>query len=525
MHRTEEATVFLPFVNESYSDFDVPANEAAYRLALAGVREQLGSHYPLVIGGEPIDTGRTIESVNPCRPAEIVGSAAGADAQLAERAIETAWTSFAGWSLRSAEDRARHLVKLAALMRDRKYELSAWETLEASKNWLEAEADVAEAIDFVEYYARQAVQLAQPIEVVGYPGEENESHLIPIGAGVVIPPWNFPLAILAGMTIGPVAAGNTVVVKPASTTPIIGARFMQLVEEAGFPPGVINYLPGAGGEIGDVLVDHPRTRFVNFTGSKEVGLRIAERSAKVHAGQLWLKRAFMEMGGKDAQIVDETADIDAAARAAVAGAFGFQGQKCSACSRLIVVDDVYDEVLETVVGHTTELSIGPAEDNFDVNAVINGGQQRSILEEIEKGRATAKLVAGGDPVDLEGGFYIQPTVFAEVEPDARLAQHEIFGPVLSVIRAADFDQALRIANSTEYALTGGLFSSSRDRIERARREFHVGNLYLNRKITGALVGVQPFGGFQMSGSNAKAGGPEYLRLFMEMKTVAERWIG
>jgi 1-pyrroline-5-carboxylate dehydrogenase len=516
--------VFVPFVNEPYSDFTVAAGEAAYRLALAGVREQLGKHYPLVIGGEAVDTGRRIESVNPCRPAEVVGSAAGADAQLAERAVEAAWSAFSGWSQRSAEDRARHLVKLAALMREQKYELSAWETLEASKNWLEAEADVAEAIDFVEYYARQAVQLAGPIEVVGYPGEENESHLIPIGAGVVIPPWNFPLAILVGMTIGPVAAGNTVVLKPASTTPIIGAKFMELVHAAGLPGGVINYLPGAGGEIGDVLVDHPRTRFINFTGSKEVGLRIAERSAKVQPGQLWLKRALMEMGGKDAQIVDETANIAAAARAAVTGAFGFQGQKCSACSRLIVVDDVYDEVLKAVVDLVPALSIGPAEDNYDINAVISAGQKRSILEEIEKGRAAAQLVAGGEAIDFDGGFYIQPTVFAEVEPGSRLAQHEIFGPVLSVIRASDFDHALHIANSTEYALTGGLFSSSRDRIERVRREFHVGNLYINRKITGALVGVQPFGGFNMSGSNAKAGGPGYLRLFMEMKTVAERWI-
>jgi 1-pyrroline-5-carboxylate dehydrogenase len=522
--KSRRPKVFQPFVNEPYSDFTVPANEAGYRAALTRVREHLGAHYPLVVGGEHIDTSRKIESVNPGRPQELVGSAAGAEAQLAERAIEAAWAAFAGWSQRSAQDRGRHLVKLAALMRDRKYELSAWETMEASKNWLEAEADVAEAIDFVEYYARQAVQLARPIEVGGYPGEENESHLIPIGAGVVIPPWNFPLAILTGMAIGPVAAGNTVVVKPASTTPIIAAKFMELVEAAGFPPGVINYLPGAGSEIGDILVDHPRTRFVNFTGSKEVGLRIAARSATVQPGQMWLKRAYMEMGGKDAQIVDETADLAAAARSAVAGAFGFQGQKCSACSRLIVVDAVYDEVLDAVAGHTEELSMGPAEENFNVNAVISAGQHRSILEEIEKGRATSKLVTGGQPVDLEGGFYIQPTVFAEVEPDARLAQHEIFGPVLSVIRASDFDHALRIANGTEYALTGGLFSSNRDRIEQARREFHVGNLYINRKITGALVGVQPFGGFRMSGSNAKAGGPDYLRLFMEMKTVAERWI-
>ncbi|MCJ7755204.1 MAG: aldehyde dehydrogenase family protein, partial [Thermoanaerobaculales bacterium] len=314
--------MFVPFVNEPYSDFTVPASEAAYRLALARVREQFGVHYPLVIGGEAVDTGRRIESLNPCGPAEVVGSVAGADAELAGRAVGAAWSAFREWSQRPAEDRARYLVKLAALMRERKYELSAWETLEASKNWLEAEADVAEAIDFVEYYARQAVQLARPVEVVDYPGEENESHLIPIGAGVVIPPWNFPLAILVGMTIGPVAAGNTVVVKPASTTPIIGAKFMELVKAAGLPGGVINYLPGAGGEIGDVLVDHPRTRFINFTGSKEVGLRIAERSAKVQPGQIWLKRALMEMGGKDAQIVDETANLAVAAQAAVTGAFG-----------------------------------------------------------------------------------------------------------------------------------------------------------------------------------------------------------
>jgi 1-pyrroline-5-carboxylate dehydrogenase len=516
--------VFLPFVNEPYSDFGKPEAEDGYRHALAAVREQLGAHYPLIIGGEPVDTGRKIDSLNPCRPAEIVGTVAGADQQLAERALQAAWSAFAGWSQRSAEDRGRHLVKLAALMRENKYELSAWETMEAGKNWLEAEADVAEAIDFVEYYARQAVALARPVDVTDYPGEENESHLIPIGAGVVIPPWNFPLAILTGMTIGPVAAGNTVVLKPASTTPVIAARFMKLAEAAGIPPGVINFLPGAGSEIGDVLVDHPRTRFINFTGSKEVGLRIAERSAKVHPGQLWLKRAYMEMGGKDAQIVDETADLDAAARAAVTGAFGFQGQKCSACSRLIVVDDVYDEVLDRVVNLVGDLTIGPAEDNHNVNAVISSAQHRAILEEIEHGKAYAKLVAGGEPVDLDGGYYLQPTVFADVEPNARLAQHEIFGPVLSVIKASDFDHALHIANSTEYALTGGLFSANRDRIERARREFHVGNLYINRKITGALVGVQPFGGFNMSGSNAKAGGPDYLRLFMEMKTVAERWL-
>jgi len=341
---------------------------------------------------------------------------------------------------------------------------------------------------------------------------------------VVIPPWNFPGAILVGMAMGPVLAGNTVVVKPASNTPVIGARWMEMVAEAGIPAGVINYVPGAGGEVGDYLVDHPQTRFINFTGSKEIGLRIAERSAKVNPGQKWLKRAYMEMGGKDAMIVDETADLRAAAADAVRSAFGFQGQKCSAASRLILVEGIHDEVLAGVVAGAEALRVGPPRENHAVGPVISAAQHRAILGEIDKGTKEASLVTGGSAIDLDGGWYIAPTVFAEVDPAARLAQHEIFGPVLSVIRARDFDHALEIANGTEFGLTGGVYSRDRSRIERARREFHVGNLYVNRKITGALVGVQPFGGFNMSGSNSKAGGPDYLRLFMEMKTVAERWV-
>ncbi|MDF1596139.1 MAG: L-glutamate gamma-semialdehyde dehydrogenase [Acidimicrobiia bacterium] len=515
--------MFEPFANEPYSDFTVEENAAAYRQAIEGVRARLGRHYPLIVGGIGVDTEDRIESVNPARPSELVGTVASATSEIAEQAIAAAWEAFPAWSAMSAEARARTVVKLAAILRRRKYELSAWQTFEASKNYLEAEADVAEAIDFCDYYARQAVAIAEPLPVLSFPNEDNESHLVPLGVGVVIPPWNFPLAILAGMTIGPVAAGNTVVVKPASTTPVIAAQFMAAVEEAGFPPGVINFLPGPGSRVGDTLVDHPRTRFINFTGSKEIGLRIAERSAKVNPGQRWLKRAYMEMGGKDAQVVDETADLEAAARAAVAGAFGFQGQKCSACSRLIVVDDVYDELLDKVVGYASELVVGPAVDNRQVTAVISAAQHRTILDEIEKGKQEAKLVLGGSAIDLDGGYYIEPTIFAEVEPNGRLAQFEIFGPVLSVIRARDFEHAVEIANGTEYGLTGGVFTKRRDRVEYARRTFHVGNLYINRKITGALVGVQPFGGFNMSGSNAKAGGPGYLRLFTEMKSVTERW--
>ncbi|MCB2224090.1 MAG: L-glutamate gamma-semialdehyde dehydrogenase [Actinobacteria bacterium] len=514
--------MFESYRPEPYSDFTDPAARAAYEAAIAGVEAGLGVHRPLVIAGERVDTAGRIESLNPSRPSQVIGTVAAATAADAEAAIAAAWDAFGGWAALAAEERARYGVKLAALMRRDKYRLAALQTLEAGKNYAEAEADVCEALDFSDYYARVAVHLGGGVPVAPYPGEENESHLLPLGAGVVIPPWNFPLAILTGMTLGPVMAGNTVVLKPASATPLIGAAFMDLVEEAGFPPGVVNFLPGSGGEVGDVLVDHPRTRFINFTGSKEVGLRIAERSARVHPGQKWMKRAYMEMGGKDGLIVDETADLDAAAADAVRSAYGFQGQKCSACSRLILLDGVYDEVLERVVAGAAALGVGPAVANHPVGPVITAAQHEAILAEIESGRGEAELLQGGDPVDLDGGYFIEPTVFGGVDPEARLAQHEIFGPVLSVIRARDFDHALEIANGTEYGLTGGLHSRDRSRIERARREFYVGNLYINRKITGALVGVQPFGGFNMSGSNAKAGGPDYLRLFMEMKTVAER---
>jgi 1-pyrroline-5-carboxylate dehydrogenase len=515
--------MFSPYSPEPYSDFSDPAKKAAYELALAGVADRFGASYPLIIGGDAVETGKTIASVNPAMPDQVIGTIASGGKAEAEQALAAAWAAFPGWASWSAVERARCGVKLAAIMRRHKYELAAIETFEAGKNWLEAEADVAEAIDFVDYYARQAVRLGEPLPVVDWPGEENESHLIPMGAGVAIPPWNFPLAILVGMAIGPVLAGNTLVLKPASNTPIIGARWMEMVAEAGIPAGVINYVPGSGGEMGDFLVDHPQTRFVNFTGSKEIGLRIAERSSKVHEGQKWLKRAFMEMGGKNAMIVDETADLKAAAADAVRAAFGFQGQKCSAASRLILVDSIHDEVLDMLVEGASSLAVGPPMENFPVGPVISAAQHKSILAEIVKGTKEANVVAGGAAIDKDGGWYIQPTVFADVAADARLAQHEIFGPVISVIRASGFDEALEIANGTEFGLTGGLYSRDRTRIERARREFHVGNLYINRKITGALVGVQPFGGFNMSGSNAKAGGPDYLRLFMEMKSVTERW--
>jgi 1-pyrroline-5-carboxylate dehydrogenase len=511
-----------PYRIEPYSDFTVTAAKAAYELAIAGVEARLGGYGPLVIGGDEIESGEPVLSVNPSRPDQVVGMAASADPEQVDAAINAAWAAYPGWAATPAEQRAGLVSRLGDLIAARKYEFAAWQTFEAGKNWSEAEADVAEAIDFCHYYAHQALAMAEPVPVYEYPGEHNESWLQPIGAGAVIPPWNFPLAILAGMAIGPVAAGNTVVLKPASNTPMVGYGFMRAVAEAGFPPGVINYLPGSGSAIGDYLVDHPRIRFVNFTGSKEVGLRIGERAAVVHPGQRWLKRAYLEMGGKDALVVDETADLDAAANDAVTSAYGFQGQKCSACSRLIVVDSVHDALLDLVVAKTAALGVGPAVDNAAVGPVISAIQLGSILEEIDLGRSEARLVLGGNRIDLDGGYFLEPTVFAGVSPEMRLAQHEIFGPVLSVLRVGGFEEAIAVANGTEFGLTGGLHSQDPERIARAKRDFHVGNLYINRKITGALVGIQPFGGFNMSGSNAKAGGPDYLRLFMEMKTVATR---
>ena len=511
-----------PFRTEPYSDFSQAGNAAAMTAAVEAVAADLGGHSPLIIGGERIETRKTIESLNPARPAQIVGTASSAAASDVDAALDAAWRAFPGWSRRSAAERAGMVHRVGDALAARTYELAAWQCFEAGKNWAEAEADVAEAIDFCRYYAHQALEMARPLSVVEVPGESNESWLQPIGAGAVIPPWNFPLAILVGMSIGPVAAGNTVVVKPASNTPLVGWGFMQILEDVEVPPGVVNYLPGAGADIGDALVDHPRTRFVNFTGSKEVGLRIAKRSAEVHPGQRWMKRAYLEMGGKDAMIVDETADLDAAADDVVRSAFGFQGQKCSACSRLIALDAIHDDLVDKVVARAAALAIGPPIENYAIGPVISAAQNGAIVEEIERGTGEATLVMGGRPVDKDGGYYLEPTLFVDVQPDGRLAQHEIFGPVLSVIRAPDFDSAMETANGTEYGLTGGVFSHDERRIARARRDFHVGNLYINRKITGALVGVQPFGGFNMSGSNAKAGGPGYLRLFMEMKSVARR---
>ena len=511
------------FKNEPFTDFKNPENAKAMQAALDQVRGQLGRTYPLIIGGKEYSDGPTFDSINPSNPEQVIGRFPKATVEQANEAIAAADEAFKTWSQTPAEQRAQYVFAVADLMRTRKFELAAYLVYEVSKTWVEADADVAELIDFANYYAIQMLRLAGPQEVVPYPGEENELRYIPLGVGVVIPPWNFPGAIMGGMTIAAIVAGNTVVLKPASTSPTIAAVFVNLLREVGVPNGVVNFLPGPGGAIGDALVDHPRTRFIAFTGSKDVGLRIYERAAKVQPGQIWLKRTILEMGGKDSIIVDETADLDAAADGIVAAAFGFQGQKCSACSRAIIVEDVYDQVLQKAVDKAKKLKLGdPTDPSTYMGAVIDEKAFKKIRDYIEVGKKEGRLVLGGDVRDGQKGYFVPPTIVADVKPDARLAQEEIFGPVLAFIKAKDFEDALRIANNTEYGLTGALYSKDEERLERARDEFHVGNLYLNRKCTGALVGVHPFGGFNMSGTDSKAGGPDYLLLFTQAKSIARK---
>ena len=514
----------VPFAPEPFTDFRDPHARDAYRIALDAVAERLGRTWPLIIGGERVETGKTFDSLDPCAPSRVVGKVSMAGLAEVDRAFAAAEASFAVWSSWPAAARARAMWRLAAIMRRRRLEFCAWETYEAGKNYREADADVAEAIDFVEYYAREALELEQPRVTTSVAGEENVTTLEPMGVGLVIPPWNFPLAIMVGTAMGPVAAGNTVVLKPSRVTPVIAGVFLECIEEAGWPGGVVNLLTGTEEGMGDALVDDVRTRFVNFTGSVGVGLHILERAAKVHPGQRHLKKAFMELGGKDALIVDETADLEAAVAAAVQSGFGYNGQKCSAMSRLILVDEIHDAFLDAFVAATARLSVGPAVDDFDVTALSSEKQYRSVLGYCALAHEEGRVVLGGGKAEgFAEGYYVAPTIVADVDPKARLAQEEVFGPVVAVLRARDFDHALEIANDTDFGLTGGLISRSRERLERARREFKVGNLYLNRKITGALVGVQPFGGFKLSGSNSKAGGPDYLRLFVEARTVTERF--
>src|SRR5204863_7525058 len=445
------------------------------------------------------------------------------DISLVERAIDAATDAFKKWRNVEPSVRAEYLFKIADIMRQRKHELSAWMVFEVSKTWAEADGDTAEAIDFCEFYGREMIRWSGDQPITKIEGEDNKLEYIPLGVGAVIPPWNFPLAIMVGMTTAAIVAGNTVVLKPSSDSPAIAYKFFELLEEVGLPPGVVNFMTGSGAEVGDVVVDHPKTRFVAFTGSKEVGLRVNERAAKTHPGQLWIKRVVAEMGGKDAIVVADDANLDEAATGVVQSAFGFQGQKCSACSRAIVDARVYDQMLERIVARTEKIKVGdPNDATTSMSAVINEKAFKTINEYIEKGKSEGGRVLSGGGSDGEQGFFIEPTSIADVNPGATIEQEEIFGPVLAVIKAQDYDDALKIANDTQYGLTGAVYSADEEKLKQARREFHVGNLYLNRKCTGALVGVHPFGGFNMSGTDSKAGGRDYLLLFMQAKVLSTK---
>jgi 1-pyrroline-5-carboxylate dehydrogenase len=513
-----------PFSNEPGIDFSVEENREAMREALKLVESQLGQRYPIVIGGERRQTGEWITSINPGNLDQVVGEVAKGSAVDAEDAIAAAQRAFASWRKIPVEGRASVLFKMAAILRRRRFELSAWMTYELDKTWDEADGEVAEAVDFLEWYGRQALKLNEKVPLAHLEGEATDYRYQAAGVGIVIPPWNFPCAIFTGMTMAPVVVGNTVIVKPASNTPVIGYKVFEIMEEAGVPAGVVNFLPGSGADIGDKLVEHPKTRFVSFTGSRDVGVHIYERAAKVQPGQRWLKRVVAEMGGKDAIIVAADADIEAAIEGIVTSAFGFSGQKCSACSRVIVDAAVAEAVTNGVVERTRRLvSVGSAiVGETSTGAVVDKNQYDSIMRYIELGQNEGREVYRGEIPAGANGYYVPPVIFADVPPTARIACEEIFGPVLAIVPVASFDEALDVANDSDYGLTGSVYSRDRAKLERARDEFQVGNLYLNRKSTGAMVGVHPFAGMKLSGTDAKAGGPDYLHNFVEAKAIGER---
>jgi 1-pyrroline-5-carboxylate dehydrogenase len=503
-------------------DFSIKENLTKQQNALKKVRAEFGKEYPNFVNGKEVKTKNKTVSINPGCTSEIVGTFQKAGQAEAEAAIKAADKAFETWKYTDAKTRANYLFKAAAEMRRRRFEINAWMISEVGKNYLEADADTCEAIDFLEFYGREALRYAQKQPLTPFKGEKNEYFYIPLGVGLIVPPWNFPLAILVGMSSAAIVSGNTIVLKPSSDSPMMGWIFTDIMRKVGLPDGVLNYLVASGAEAGDYLVDHPRTRFISFTGSKDVGLRVIERAAKTAPGQIWIKRVVAEMGGKDSIIVDSEADIDSAVQGVVASAFGFQGQKCSACSRAIVDKKVYAEFNKKLKAAVEEIQIGNPVENFRMGPVVNAKSEKNILGYIEIGKKEGKLLTGGSKVEGLEGYYIQPTVFIDIKPMAQISQEEIFGPVLAVIKANDYDDALKIANNTEFGLTGAVYSENREKLERAKLEFHCGNLYLNRKCTGAMVDVHPFGGFNMSGTDSKAGSRDYLLLFMQGKSVSEK---
>ena len=519
-----EVRVPEKFVNEPPVDWSNPENQRRMRAAIEKVRNDLGREYDLVIGGRRVKTVKKHESINPAHPSQVVGIHQEAGAAEVEPAMEAALKAFETWSRTPWETRIHLLLRAAQLMRERKFELMAWLVFEVGKNFAEADGDVAELIDFCMMYAQEAIRLSKATTTVQLPGEHDHLRYIPLGVGAVISPWNFPAAIMGGMTLASVVSGNTVILKPSGDSPTIAAKFMDILEDAGLPDGVVNFCPGSGASFGEAVVAHARMRYIAFTGSKEVGLHINQRAAEQQPGQIWIKRTVLEMGGKDSIIVENDADFDSAVEGVAVSAFGFSGQKCSACSRAIVDERIYDRFLQRLRERVEKIKVGEPTENPDMGPVVNEKSMNSILGYIEKGIAEGgRLITGGArATDLGDGYYVQPTVIADVDPKATISQEEIFGPVLAVIKSKNFEEALAIANNTEFGLTGAVYTLSDDKIEVAKREFHVGNLYINRKCTGAIVGAHPFGGFNMSGTDSKAGGADYLYLFTQAKSIGEK---
>jgi RHH-type proline utilization regulon transcriptional repressor/proline dehydrogenase/delta 1-pyrroline-5-carboxylate dehydrogenase len=509
------------YENAPLTNFAYPENQEKMRAALREMRTRLGREYSLVINGEKISTGKTIASINPSAPDQVVGAVVEAGIAEAERAVKTACDAFEKWKWTPVEQRAQLLERAATIMDRRRFELSALEVFEVGKPWTEADGDIREAIDFCLFYAQQMRLIGRPRLTQRVPGEESYYHYWPRGVAFVIAPWNFPMAILCGMTTAALVTGNAVIMKPAEQSAVCGAMLMEIFEEAGVPPGVLNYLPGKGSQMGAHLVDHKDVDLIAFTGSREVGLRIWQSAGITHPGQRELKRVICEMGGKNAVIIDSDADLDEAIVDSIYSAFGYQGQKCSALSRLIVLEENYDRVLERLLSAAASLRVGnPEEPGITVGPVIDKAAYERILEYIEIGKSEATLAYQGKDVPPKG-FFIPPTIFTDVKPNMRIAREEIFGPVLSVIKVRDLDEAIAVANGTDYALTAGFFSRSPANIERAKAQIEAGNVYINRSCTGAIVGRHPFGGFKMSGGGTKAGGADYLLQFLVPRVVTE----
>ncbi len=516
------------FRNAPTTDFTVAANRERQRAALDRLNGRLGRKWPLVIGGRPVADREYIASTNPAHPEQVVGHWARGTVADADAAVAAGLAAFPAWRATPPEERARIVERAGDLMEARRFELNAYLILESGKPWMEADGDISEAIDFCRFYAAEMRRLARPVVTQGVPGERCVQVWTPRGVGVAIAPWNFPLAILTGLTVAPLVAGNCVIIKPARQTSVIGAQLMAVLTEAGVPPGVLAFLPCFGSDAGARLVAHPGLAFYAFTGSRAVGCGIWEAAGRTPPGQAHLKKVVCEMGGKNALIIDTDADLDEAIPAALASAFGYAGQKCSALSRLIVLDGAYDRFVPRFLAACASLPVGdPAEPGTVVNPVIDDAARRSILGSIDQGRREARLAwQAALPPELaaSGGHYVPPTVFTEVRPEQVIAREEIFGPVVAILRARDLDEAIAWANDCDYALTGGLFSRSPAALERAARELACGNVYLNRGITGAVVERHPFGGYKMSGGGTKAGGREYLQHFMNPRVIAENTV-